>query len=161
MRPGSFSQSGFLGPRESLRQILYADAETLAELGVTADGLAARLGELLGPAVESKAEVTRIEHYKIRIQRYKGSQICPFAPEPHENPCPGGGMWLASIDWEIENMRSRVNLSGPGLIVHLIGKHAFFEGLQSPYRVEPRSLAQLLELGRFAPAAARIDSNRR
>jgi hypothetical protein len=160
MRPGCFSQSGFLGLHESLRQVLDADAQTLAELGVSAGDLAARLGELLEPAAASKAAVTRAGHYNIRIQRYKGPQICPFAPAPHENPCPGGGMRLASIDWGIENTRSRVKLSGPGLIVHLIDRHAFFEGLQSPYRVAPCSLAQLLELGPFAPAA-RIDSNRR
>jgi len=153
MRPGCFSQSGFLGPHESLRQVLDADAQTLAELHVTAEDLAARLGELLEPAVESKALATRAGHYRIRIQRYKGPQICPFAPEPHENPCPGGSMRLASIDWEIENTRSRIKLSGPGLIVHLVRRHGFFEGPQSPYRVAPRSLAQLLELGPFSATA--------
>jgi hypothetical protein len=64
-------------------------------------------------------------------------------------------MRLASIDWDIQNTRSRVRLSGPGLIVHLIDVHTFFEGLQSPYRVAPRALAELLELGPFAALAHR------
>jgi hypothetical protein len=154
MRPGNFSQTGFLGTDESLRQVLDTDARALGELGVNAYTLAERLGELLEAAVVSKRTVTRVGHYNVRVQRYKGPQICPFAPQPHENPCPGGGgMRLASIDWDIQNTRSSVRLSGPGLIVHLIGAHTFFEGLQSPYRVAPRALAELLELGPFAVPA--------
>jgi hypothetical protein len=154
MRPGRFSQSGFLGPGESLRDVLDADARALVELGVSARELAERLQSVLDVAVASRSTTARVERYKVRVRRYKGAQICPFAPEPHENPCPaGGGLRLASIDWEIRNTRNRVQVSGPGLIVHLIGAHTFFEGPQSPYRVEPRALAELLELGRFAPAA--------
>jgi hypothetical protein len=151
MRPGNFSQAGFLGPEESLRQVLALDARALDELGVSAHVLSEGLGALLEAAVASKRTVTRIGHYSVHVQRYKGPQICPFAPQPHENPCPGGGgMRLASIDWDIQNTRSRVRLSGPGLIVHLIGAHSFFEGLESPYRVAPRALAELLEIGPFA-----------
>lgn len=154
MRPGNFSQTGFLGPDENLLQVLDTDARALGEIDVSAHTLAERLGGLLEAAVASKRTVTHVGHYNVRVQRYKGPQICPFAPQPHENPCPGGGgMRLASIDWDIQNTRSRVRLSGPGLIVHLIGAHTFFEGLQSPYRVAPRALAELLELGSFAAPA--------
>ncbi|MBZ5636379.1 MAG: hypothetical protein LAO55_24915 [Acidobacteriia bacterium] len=152
MRPGNFSQTGFLGPDESLRQVLDTDARALDELGVSAHMMAQQLGELLEAALASKNTATRVGHYDVRVQRYKGPQICPFAPNPHENPCPGaGGMRLASIDWDIRNTRNRVRLSGPGLIVHLIDAHTFFEGLQSPYRVAPHALAELLELGPFSP----------
>jgi len=150
MRPGEFSQTGFLGPNESLRDVLGTDARALSDLGVTASALSAGLRELLETAIASKQTVTRVGHYKVKVRRYKGSQICPFAPQPFENPCPGGDTWLASIDWDIRNTRRPFRLSGPGLIVHLIGVHAFFEGLQSPYRVAPRALAELLELGPFA-----------
>jgi hypothetical protein len=151
MRPGNFSQAGFLGPEESLRQILELDACTLEELGVTADALADKLGQLLESAIASVRTVTRVGTCSIRLQRYKGPQICPFAPEPYENPCPGrGDKRFASIDWSISNSRKGIQLSGPGLIVHLIGAHGFFEGIQSPYRVPPRKLAQLLELGSFS-----------
>lgn len=150
MRPGSFSQTGFLGPNETLRQVLDTDARALGELGVSAHALAERLRELLQAAVASKRTVTRVGHYDVRVRRYKGPQICPFAPQPHENPCPAGSdIRFASIDWDIRNTRSHVRLSGPGLIIHLIGAHTFFEGLQSPYRVAPRALAELLELGPY------------
>jgi len=150
MRPGNYSQSGFLGQNESLVEVLQNDAHELAEFGVEASELSAALGRLLETAVVSKRSVTRVGHYDVRIRQYKGSQICPFAPEPFENPCPGGGTKLGSIDWEIRNNRRSFRLAGPGLIVHLIGIHNFFEGLESPYRVAPRALAELLELGPFA-----------
>jgi hypothetical protein len=150
MRPGNFSQAGFLGPAENLADVLAADARELTSLGVSARELADRLRELLDTANATKSTRTSVGHYSVRIQRYKGAQICPFAPQPHENPCPGGGMRLASIDWDIRNTRTGFRLSGPGLIAHLIGMHGFFEGMQSPYRVGPRALAELLELGPFA-----------
>jgi hypothetical protein len=151
MRPGNFSQAGFLGAGESLRQVLEADTRTLDELGVSADDLADHLSKLLEAAIASTRTITSAGAYKVRLRRYKGVQICPFAPQPHENPCPGrGDKRFASIDWIVRNPRNGIQLSGPGLIVHLIGAHRFFEGLQSPYRVAPRRLAQLLELGPFS-----------
>ena len=150
MRPGNYSQSGFLGHNESLVEVLQNDARELAELGVEASELSAALGRLLETAIVARRSVTRVGHHDVRIRQYKGFQICPFAPEPFENPCPGGGTKLGSIDWEIRNNRRSFRLSGPGLIVHLISIHSFFEGLESPYRVAPRALAELLELGPFA-----------
>lgn len=152
MRPGNFSQGGFLGPAESLAHVLEMDARMLCELGVNAQALAEGLSQLLEAAVATKRTVTHVGHHKVRLQRYKGVQICPFAPQPHENPCPAGdGIRFASIDWDIRNTRTGSRLSGPGLIVHLIAAHTFFEGLRSPYRVAPRALAELLELGPFVP----------
>ena len=151
MRPGRFSQVGFLGPTEGLAHILDMDARTLIELGLDQREVADGLGQLLAAAVASKRNVAHIGRYRVRLRRYKGVQICPFAPQPHENPCPGaGGVRFASIDWEVDNRRTGFGLSGPGLLVHLIAAHGFFEGLESPYRVDPCALAKLLELGPFA-----------
>jgi hypothetical protein len=153
MRPGIFSQSGFLGPEESLRAVLESDDAILDQLGLAAETLALRLNALLAAALAIHRATTTVSPYTIRIQRYKGPQICPFAPEPHENPCPGpppSDNRFASIDWNIHNTRNNTHLSGPGLIVHLIHAHHFFEGPQSPYRVDPRALAHLLELGPYA-----------
>jgi hypothetical protein len=153
MRPGIFSQSGFLGPTESLRTVLESDAATLDQLGLAAETLALRLRACLTAALAIHRATTIVSPHIIRIQGYKGPQICPFAPEPHENPCPGpppSDNQFASIDWSIQNTRNNAHLTGPGLIVHLIHAHHFFEGPQSPYRVDPRALAHLLGLGPYA-----------
>jgi hypothetical protein len=153
MRPGRFSQAGFLGPEESLRRTLEDDARVLGDLGLVAKTLAEGLESLLVAALESTPTSTSVGRFVVHLQRYKGPQICPFAPQPHKNPCPGpGDRRLASIDWKISNPRNGVKLEGPGLIVHLIAAHSFFEGSKSPYRVAPERLAQLLELGPFARA---------
>ena len=47
MRPGAWSECGFLGEAESLRDVLESDAATLAELRVTAKELADTLGLLI------------------------------------------------------------------------------------------------------------------
>lgn len=147
MRPGRFSTEGFLGPGEQLAEILASDARTLAELSVTPGTLSEQLGALLEPIVASRRSSGRVRQYRIRIRRYRGFQICPFTPNPDRGQCPlGSGARYGSIDWRIYNTRTRFELAGPGLIVHLIGTHGFFEGRESAYRVEPRALAQLLEL---------------
>ena len=149
MRPGAFSQEGFLGPKESLRQVLDRDARTLAELGITASALGARLQDLLVQALTSGESIARVDIYRVQLRRYKGPQLCPFAPRPFDAPCPGpGDPRLASIDWDITHTRKRIRMTGPGLISHLIAAHGFFEGVQSPYRVEPRALAQLMGMSR-------------
>jgi hypothetical protein len=150
MRPGRFSQTGFLGPEESLVRVIEDDARTLNELGLSAAELAGTLESLLVAAIDSTPTSTTAGRYIVIIQRYKGPQICPFAPQPHKNPCLGpGDRRLASIDWRITNPRNGLKLQGPGLIAHLIAAHSFFEGTKSPYRVPPKNLAQLLELGPF------------
>jgi hypothetical protein len=47
MRPGAWSECGFLGEAESLGDVLASDAAALAELGVTATALADTLGLLI------------------------------------------------------------------------------------------------------------------
>jgi hypothetical protein len=100
-----------------------------------------------GPA----GEVVRVaERFDVTLLHYAGWQECPWRGlgprtcgrrEVHE---------YSSTDWEITNRLTGRHLAGPGLIVHLIEAHGFFEGRESPYRVDPRELAEVLELGSFA-----------
>jgi hypothetical protein len=68
---------------------------------------------------------------------YRGLQDCPWgcAHVP----------W-AYFDFLILNRRSGESVTGPGLIVHLIREHQFFEGSESPYRLEPSKAIRVLEL---------------
>jgi hypothetical protein len=61
MRPGGFSQSGFLGEHERLEDVLATDAQTLAELGLTAEELAAPLDRLLDAAEEGRGRSARVD----------------------------------------------------------------------------------------------------
>jgi len=149
MRPGAVSQAGFLGAEERLEDVLAADARTLDELGLTAEQLAAPLDRLLDAAEEAPGRSTRADNqFEISIELFTGFQICPWAPSPHSGQCSaGGGVRHASVNWRLRNLRSGKHLNGPGIIVHLIRAHGFFEGVGSPHRVDPRALAQILDLG--------------
>jgi hypothetical protein len=53
MRPGRLSRSGFLGPKESLRDVMAADAKAMQRIGVSFEALGQRLALLLDAALES------------------------------------------------------------------------------------------------------------
>jgi hypothetical protein len=150
MRPGVLSQGGFLGENERLADVLARDSQTLAELGVTHEGLAGKLGALVRMGEAASHSTRRIGHFEVQVTVYCGFQMCPWSPDIHSSQCTAGdGIQFGSLDWCIRNVRSGQEMCGPGLIVHLIRDHHFFEGFGSPYRVDPRGLARLLELGPF------------
>lgn len=145
MQPGVYSTKGFLGIGERLNDVLLHDQVILKDLNLTYDELAEPLSELLNTALQTNK--TQINFFEVRLTKYKGYQICPWATDPHHQQCTaGGGVEFGSIDWVITNKRRKIKVSGPGLIVHLIRDHHFFEGINSPYRVEPLALAKLFEL---------------
>ena len=77
------------------------------------------------------------ERLQVFFQQYRGLQECPWDCE--YDP------W-SSFDFLVLNRRTGSFLAGPGLIMHLIRAHHFFEGPESPYRVDPSAAAETLEL---------------
>jgi len=153
MRPGALSSAGFLGPDERLADVLEKDAQALAALKVTARQVADALAAVLEPIAAGKQTSGQTGHFRIWLKRYKGSPRCPFLDDPKTLRClAAGGQRLASMDWRIRNLRTGVEEKGPGLLVHLIAGHGFFEGFRSSYRVAPVALARLLEIGPFRHA---------
>lgn len=142
--PGMLSEAGFLGPNERLASVLDEDARALASRGVTAAAIATRLRDILGRALDHPERTPNGDYramvgdYLISWQQWKGFQDCPWG-------CASEPRW-ASIDFVIENRKTGKSLSGPGLIAHLIAEHGFFEGHESPYRVEPREAIEVLEI---------------
>jgi len=152
MRPGEFSQAGFLGEHERLEDVLARDARTLEESSLSPDELANVLERLLDDAESARRRSARVDgNFDVSIEVFTGFQICPWAPSPHSGQCTaGGGVRHASVAWHVRNRRTGEELRGPGLIVHLIRAHRFFEGFKSPHRVDPLALARVLGLGPYA-----------
>jgi len=144
MRPGVLSAAGFLGETERLEDVLKEDARNLSAMGITAAEVAGRLRVIVGEAIRRSREAASekdtyvIGRFRVRLTQWHGYQECPWLCEPEP-------AW-ASIDFRIEDRRSGAKLGGPGLIVHLIAEHGFFEGKDSPYRVDPRQAAEVLGL---------------
>jgi len=147
MRPGAWSVTGFLGPTERLTEVLSADAEALDALGVTASHLADRLDHLLGAAKASRDRRATVGPYDVRVEISRGFQLCPWTIDRLAGQCTaGGGVTHASTRWWLRNRTSGEHLQGPGLLVHLMRAHGFFEGRQVPDRVGPEELARILEV---------------
>ena len=105
----------------------------MEELGLSFEALASALAAVLALRPDGN------ESFDLQIFTYKGGQKCPWSS------CKGAIGLGSDHDWRIKNRKTGSQLRGPGLIVHLIKTHHFFEGFESPYRVDPRALAELLE----------------
>lgn len=170
MRPGAYSQKGFLGRTESLEAVIAQDAQTLKTLGVSHEQIAAALERVLQSVDDQRDQLysegkhdealkredglfprIRAGHLpstdvgylvggnlQVFIERWRGFQVCPW-------PCADPVHW-AYLDFLLLNREFGKYLTGPGMIVHLIREHHFFEGRKSPYRVDPEKAIQVLEL---------------
>lgn len=202
MRPGQWSQAGFLGNAETLADVIAQDEQTLERLGVTHAQIASALDHLLDAATEAyqdRQELSqeyswgdlaqllkqgalppedkgvRLGDHQVFLQVYAGYQFCPWTVirrpwsvnkpgtpvriEYHDKevyiitvnglalPCQGGMSYrYGDSEFVIINRASKEYVWGPGLIVHLIRDHRFFEGTQTPYRVDPEQVARVLGL---------------
>jgi hypothetical protein len=170
MRPGQFSKGGFLGMKESLEYVITQDAKTLEALGIDHDLIANTIEKILMRVREQQNELSfdekqarhtdypsimhpentphfskenlpdtnlgyHVDNLQIFIRQYRGSQGCPW-----------GCSEYGSFDFMLLNKKSGELFIAPALIVHLIRVHRFFEGTESPYRVEPKRIAHTLGL---------------
>ena len=84
MRPGVLSVGGFLGPNEDLRAVMTADDLAMQRTGVTFEALAAAIEALIAAASASSTHEAIVNGtHHVRIQQYRGFQICPWSPDPH------------------------------------------------------------------------------
>jgi hypothetical protein len=180
MRPGAMSHGGFLGPTESLEAVLAKDRHTLEEAQVTYDQVADALERVLQSALDQRQQSSTQE---IENRHVELPDLCRSWPVPRFSldhlPDPEKGYWVDGtlqvfftfyrgfqlcpwcgdstwgyFDFLILSRRSGEYITGPGMIVHLIREHQFFEGSESPYRVEPLKAIRVLELGSGLPETA-------
>jgi len=168
MRPGAWSTGGFLGETESLESVISDDANKLSPLNVTYKQLADTLEKILSSALDAyrrrefssnhpdlykpetiagltadtllqtrRGEKYISGNFQVFIVVFRGWQECPWGCSEKN---------FAHFDFLLLNQARKEFVTGPGLITHLIREHYFFEGRESPYRVDPTKLAYVLEL---------------
>lgn len=150
MRPGSWSEAGFLGPNEDLLQVIADDSKTLARLKVSYEEIAGAIERLIQVGIRNRGSPwpIRVDHFEVIIEQSRGMQPCPWSEHPILKRCTiGKGPKYSSMKFTILNLRTGEGLSGPGLIVHLIRDHHFFQGKESPFRVDPEKAIEVLEIG--------------
>lgn len=174
MRPGMSSETGFLNAHERLLDVIRRDEAACQKLGVSLDQVADRLESIVVEAyrladLSSRAHPSSIDvlmagdeagivvddRFRVTGRHLLGRQGCPFEDEASQR-CKEAR--YASADFTIENLRygerstlrhveslfRRPLLEFPGLAIHLIRDHHFFEG-SVRYRLAPRRAIAVLE----------------
>jgi hypothetical protein len=170
MRPGRCSNGGFLGLNESLEDVIAKDEQTLAKFGISYEQIASSIERIWIAATTEKYSLPAkdylaretdfpclhkpetipsfslsnlpelnhgfiVENFQVFIVQYRGFQHCPW-----------GCSAFGSSDLMILNRKTGESFAAPELIIHLIRAHRFFEGFESPYRVDPKKVIRTLEI---------------
>ncbi|MFH1637223.1 MAG: hypothetical protein ABIB71_02240 [Candidatus Woesearchaeota archaeon] len=140
MRPGELSELGFLGEHERLDEVLKSDDESVKRLGVTHEKIASRIEYFIKAVRRLSKQGQLIDgKYLVGGTQWRGGQKCPWGDVSFSMP-------HGSIDLFVRNIELGEQLNFPGGIVHLIREHQFYEGKESPYRVDPEKAVRVLDV---------------
>ena len=137
-RMAALSRDGFMGPdSRAIAEVIEADRSELEAMGLTAAQVADRLELVLHKATDNLGRtVMAMEHLEVSCHEAMG-----------RIPCPWGGCGLfAKGEIEALDRRTGARSLFTPLSIHLIRVHGFFEGKGARYRLEPRQVAQMLDL---------------
>ena len=133
LRAGILSRDGFMGEdARPFTDIILDDAAQLSGLGTNAVELAEKMTALTKAGLEQIGLPVQFGGYSVTVEEYMGKISCPF--RDHR---------AAKRNTTLKNRKGE-ELVYTDLAVHLILKHGFFQGLGSPYRLEPAELAAYL-----------------
>jgi hypothetical protein len=138
MQPGVITRDGFLGnDRRKLIDILIEDDEAVKRMDLTHQQIANRMIELRDAGMRGLGEFINVEpHYEVRVVSVRGKLPCPFG-DPGIFP---------KTNTTVHNTRLDREITFTDLHIHMIGSHGFYEGKGSPFRLEPKVLAELLDI---------------
>lgn len=136
MQPGIITLSGFLGNDDRhYHEIIEDDERELAKYGRTAEEIADRLDYFTQKTSESYSGPVIIDEiYEVETEITRGKLPCPFS-----HP----GIYRKTIT-TLTNIKTGSTICWSGLNIHLIGKHHFFEGKGSTFRLEPEQLIKTI-----------------
>ena len=174
LQPGGVTELGFLGPHESLDEVIAGDTKTMERLGLSYDRLADALDKLLKRAFEMYFDPVPIANLNVLpppepdLPNLRAPETMPhfdLGNLPHIKwgflidylqvflvvykswvDCPWGDNAFGRSDFMIVNRNTGESVTGHQLLPHLIRSHHFFGGLGSPYRSDPDRLANVLGL---------------
>jgi len=131
-------QRGFLGnDARKLIQILEHDQAEINALGLTHQEVASRLREITEGAKEGLGDPVCIgDKYLVKIQEVRGKTPCPWG---HPGLYP-------KTHVECKNIETGEVLVWSDLSIHLIETHGFYQGKNSPYRLDPVAAKRVLGL---------------
>lgn len=121
----------------SIEETVRKDAETVSRLGLTNQAIADVMSSLrMAGASGLGAPVKVAPHFVVEVDSIRGRLPCPFA---HQGLYP-------KTNVTVTNTSTGRQISFSDLHIHMIEAHGFYDLPSSPYRLEPASLADILEI---------------
>ena len=126
----------FMGiDHRSLQQIIAADTHMVALLGTSHAQIADRLARLTRRGQAGLGDPVLLGgRYELCVTDFRGTVTCPWGD---------AGAWPKS-HIVLTDRHTAVSLQWTHLCLHLIAQHGFYQGIGSPYRLDPRTLQFLL-----------------
>jgi len=136
MKPGAITAQGFLGNDErSLADIVEADTEAWRRAGTDPDSVAEFLERLRDLGQKGLGEPTGVDgRWVVTAGDARGLLPCPF----HD-----GAYHKNSVEVLDEKTGSSIVYSD--LSIHLVRAHHFCQGLGSPFRLDPKTVALMMK----------------
>jgi hypothetical protein len=142
MKPGIITRDGFLGTdRRNLIDMLVEDDETVKRMDLTHREVAQRMIDLRDAGLRGLGNFINVEpHFEVRVDSVRGKLPCPFGD-------PG---IFQKTNTTVKNLKSGKEVTYTDLHIHMIGSHGFYEGIGSPFRLNPSALISVLEIKKAA-----------
>jgi len=138
MQPGVITLEGFLGTdRRDLQEILEDDNGIVKRMHLTHQRIAHRMSEFREKGEKGLGEFISVgPHFEVRVDTVRGKLPCPF-----QHP----GIYRKA-NTTVRNTRLGREITYTDLHIHMIEVHGFYEGKGSRFRLEPKELAEILEV---------------
>jgi hypothetical protein len=138
--PSQFSADGFLGTdARDPEEIIKEDAETLKQMGIAKEKMAALLREVYILAERALGNPVYIAE-KVKATHHEARGRIP-------SPYPNDGTFQKG-EALVEDLAVGASCVITPLAIHLIEKYGFFQGKGSKYRIDPAVAAEMLK-GKF------------
>ncbi len=137
MQPGRLSLDGYTGEdSRSLEAIINDDQIILRDLNLTAEAMGKFMRRLTRAGMEAQGEPVVFEGFEVEVTEYMGWIPCPFKDNRK----------FGKRITNVTNLTTGEHLSWTDVGIHLIKDHGFFQGVGSPFRLEPAHLAAFLNM---------------
>jgi len=135
MKEGIISKEGFLGNDErSLSKIISADEKKMKELNISFELISKKMEAIAAEAKKGLGEKVIIESkWEAKADETRGYLNCPFSDEISRKNI-----------IEVINIKNSKKILFSELSIHLMKVHHFLQGNGSIYRLDPKTLKEVL-----------------
>ncbi len=136
MQPGNLTAEGFMGAdTRNLQDILLADQEVVARLGMTHEDIANRMQAITDVGKKmTEALLPLTAGFAVQVDEYMGAIPCPFGDNHNAD----------KRNTLVKNLSTGAAVHWTDLSIHMIRAHGFYEGIGSYFRLDPSYLVNFL-----------------